>query len=180
MKTVLLKSIRTNIITTRVLLTTTILLSVVCVSLIIAFVYQTNHYHELLTKQTETFQETLDEQTDKYLDLVKAEEPMKTNYPKKNIGKFQLSFYTPTELGKPLEALHTATNTRPKEGRTIAVDPKVIPYGSTVYIEGFGYYIAEDTGGAIKGNRIDIFMLDYNKAIKLGKPYANVHILGKK
>ena len=52
--------------------------------------------------------------------------------------------------------------------------------GSTVYIEGYGYYIAEDTGGFIKGNKIDIFLMDYNKAKKLGRPKAKVWILGKK
>lgn len=173
MKTLVLKSIKANTLAN-------ITLFLICVGLIVLNAYQAHHYKQLLNKQVETFQETLSAQTDTYLDLVKAEEPMKTNYPKKTLGKFQLSFYTPTELGKPLEKLHTATGTKPREGRTIAVDPKVIPYGSTVYIEGYGYYIAEDTGGAIKGNRIDIFMMDYNKALKLGRPKAKVWILGKK
>lgn len=159
------------------------ILSITCLTLILGYIYQTNHYHDLLDKQASQFQETLDKQLDNYLDLAQAEEPVKktyTNYPKKNMGKFQLSFYTPTELKKPYEKLRTATGTKPKEGRTIAVDPKVIPYGTLVYIEGFGYRIAEDCGGAIKGNRIDVFMMDYNKAISLGKPYANVTILGRK
>ena len=73
----------------------------------------------------------------------------------------------------------TKAGSKPKEGRTIAVDPRVIPYGTLVYIEGYGYYIAEDTGGAIKGNRIDIFINDYNKAMKLGRKTATVWILGK-
>ena len=52
----------------------------------------------------------------------------------------------------------TSTGTTPKWG-TIAVDPKVIPYGTKVYIPEFGKtFIANDTGGAIKGNKIDIFM----------------------
>lgn len=51
----------------------------------------------------------------------------------------------------------TSTQTWPEAGRTIAVDPRVIPYGSRVLINGHEY-IAEDCGGAIKGNRIDIFM----------------------
>jgi len=173
MKALVLKSIKANTIAN-------ITLFLICVGLIVLNAYQAHHYKQLLNKQVEVFQETLSAQTDTYLDLVKAEEPMKTNYPKKNLGNFQLSFYTPTELGKPLEKLHTATGTKPKEGRTIAVDPKVIPYGTLVYIEGFGYRIAEDTGSAIKGNRIDIFMMDYNKALSLGKPYANVTILGRK
>ena len=180
MRKTMLKSIKMHTVSN-------ILLTVVCVMLAVANIVQNieyhnniKKYHATIEKVTQTLEQALDEQTDKYLELVKAEQPMKTNYPKKNVGIFELSFYTPTELGKPYEKLHTATNTRPKEGRTIAVDPKVIPMGSTVYIEGYGYYIAEDTGGAIKGNKIDIFLMDYNKAIKLGRPKAKVWILGKK
>ena len=59
----------------------------------------------------------------------------------------------------------TATGTRPLEGRTIAVDRNVIPLHSKVYIKSdypgiTGEYIAEDVGGAIKGNRIDIYFND--------------------
>lgn len=56
----------------------------------------------------------------------------------------------------------TATGTKVKEGRTIAVDPSLIPYGSVVavYIPSLkqwsGLYLAEDTGGAIKGKHIDV------------------------
>ncbi|MBD1371240.1 G5 domain-containing protein [Hazenella sp. IB182357] len=50
----------------------------------------------------------------------------------------------------------TATGTWPKKG-TIAVDPNVIPLGTRLYVPGYGYGVAEDTGGAIKGNKIDLF-----------------------
>mgnify|MGYP005784316259 CR=1 FL=1 len=50
----------------------------------------------------------------------------------------------------------TATGTQAKAGRTIAVDPKIIPLGSTVIING-REYIAEDTGGGIRGYKVDIF-----------------------
>ena len=53
----------------------------------------------------------------------------------------------------------TSTGKKPRPYHTIAVDPKVIPYGSRVYIPEFNkVFIAEDTGGAIKNNRIDIYM----------------------
>jgi 3D (Asp-Asp-Asp) domain-containing protein len=69
---------------------------------------------------------------------------------------------------------YTATMTIPIEGRTVAVDPSVIPYGTKLSINGRSGYIAEDCGGAIKNNRIDIFMNDYQEAINFGKQYVVV------
>ncbi len=63
----------------------------------------------------------------------------------------------------------TATGTYPTAGRTIAVDFNVIPRGSPVWVEGFGIMYAEDTGGAIVGNRIDIMFDTYEEAISFGK-----------
>ena len=91
------------------------------------------------------------------------------------IGNFKLTAYCPGSCcngkwaGKP-----TAMGTKLTPGRTIAVDPKVIPLGSRVAINIDGEwreFIAEDTGGAIKGNRIDVCMArhsdchtsDYNR-----------------
>ena len=68
----------------------------------------------------------------------------------------------------------TATGRKPVVGRTIAVDPKVIPYGSRVFIPGFGWRVAEDTGGQIKGNRIDILVENEEKAYDLGRKSALV------
>jgi 3D (Asp-Asp-Asp) domain-containing protein len=61
--------------------------------------------------------------------------------------------------------------------KVIAVDPDVIPLGSKVYVEGYGQAIAGDTGGAIKGNRIDIFIPSQSEAIKFGRKQINVTIL---
>lgn len=62
----------------------------------------------------------------------------------------------------------TSSGTQAKERQTIAVDPNVIPIGSEVHLEGLGTFIAEDTGGAIKGNRIDIYMKDHYQALLFG------------
>lgn len=62
----------------------------------------------------------------------------------------------------------TATATHAVEGVTIAVDPAVIPYGSLVDIEGIGTFVAEDCGGAIKGNKIDVYFERHEDALKFG------------
>lgn len=64
------------------------------------------------------------------------------------------------------------------EGRTIAVDPSLIPIGSTVLIEGVGIRRAEDTGSAIRGPRIDVFMNDLQEARQFGvKRNVKVYVL---
>lgn len=59
----------------------------------------------------------------------------------------------------------------------IAVDPNVIPLGSKVYIPGYGNFVAGDTGGAIKGNRIDIHMTSLNSARAFGRKTMEIQIV---
>ncbi|RAZ72829.1 hypothetical protein DP120_18010 [Planococcus halotolerans] len=61
--------------------------------------------------------------------------------------------------------------------KVIAVDPSVIPLGSKVWVEGYGHAIAGDTGGAIKGNKIDIFMPDRSAALAFGRKQVKIKIL---
>jgi 3D (Asp-Asp-Asp) domain-containing protein len=63
--------------------------------------------------------------------------------------------------------------------KVIAVDPNVIPLGSKVYVEGYGTAIAGDTGGAIKGNRIDVFIPNRSEALKFGRRSVTVKVLTK-
>lgn len=67
----------------------------------------------------------------------------------------------------------TATGTAAQEGVTIAVDPDVIPLGSWVEIDGHTYH-AEDVGGAVNGNHIDIYFNSHDAAWDFGHRYANV------
>lgn len=60
---------------------------------------------------------------------------------------------------------------------TVAVDPNVIPLGTKLYIEGYGYAIAADTGGAIKGNKIDLYMNSNSECINFGRQNVTVHIV---
>ena len=61
--------------------------------------------------------------------------------------------------------------------KIIAVDPKVIPLGTKVWVEGYGEAIAADKGGAIKGNKIDVFMPTTKKAYSWGRRTVTVKIL---
>lgn len=70
----------------------------------------------------------------------------------------------------------TATGTKFREG-IVAVDPKVIPLGSVLYIEGYGEAIAEDTGSAIKGNILDVAIPDLKEARKWGRKKVKITIL---
>lgn len=72
----------------------------------------------------------------------------------------------------------TATGTKATAGRTIAVDPKVIPLGSKVMIDG-KEYIAEDVGGAIKGNKVDIYFDSHLEALNFGRRTVNVMVVNE-
>ncbi len=69
----------------------------------------------------------------------------------------------------------TATGTHAKQGRTIAVDPRMIPLGSKVQINGHTY-IAEDVGGGIKSNRIDIFFNNHYDALVFGRRTMTIKV----
>jgi 3D (Asp-Asp-Asp) domain-containing protein len=59
----------------------------------------------------------------------------------------------------------------------VAVDPRVIPIGTKLYVEGYGFAYAADTGGAIKGNRIDLCLPSYGACNNWGRRRVKVHVL---
>ncbi|MFS0784134.1 ubiquitin-like domain-containing protein [Bacillus sp. 1P06AnD] len=61
--------------------------------------------------------------------------------------------------------------------KVIAVDPSVIPLGTKVFVEGYGYAIAADTGGAIRGNKIDVFFSSKSKAYQWGKRSVKIRVI---
>jgi 3D (Asp-Asp-Asp) domain-containing protein len=70
----------------------------------------------------------------------------------------------------------TATGTTPRKG-TVAVDPNVIPLGTKLYIEGYGYAVAEDTGGRIKGRIIDVYFESQAECVAWGRRSVKVRIV---
>ena len=72
----------------------------------------------------------------------------------RNLGQFTITYYWP---GEDRYGALTSTGIQATEGMTVAVDHAIIPYGSKIKIDG-KVYIAQDCGGAIKGNKIDVFV----------------------
>ena len=98
----------------------------------------------------------------------------------KSLGTYQLTAYCPCKQccgkdpGSPGYGI-TATGATAVAGTTIAVDPSAIPYGSTIKINDH-IYIAQDCGGAINGNRIDIYFDDHQDALQFGVQTAEVFL----
>lgn len=99
-----------------------------------------------------------------------------------SLGDFVITHYCPCELCCGVWADgYTSTGTKATEGRTIAVDPDVIPYGSQVviaYEDGTEErYIAEDCGSAIQGSHVDVYMDSHQAALEEGVKRAEVYIV---
>ncbi len=89
------------------------------------------------------------------------------------LGGFNLTAYCPCksccdQWGAAPEGKIGSLGVGVYEGITFAVDPRIIPYGTKIYIEGVGVGIATDCGGAIKGNRIDVYFASHTEARKFG------------
>ena len=108
--------------------------------------------------------------------ITKHEEPTEpkkeesiVEIPSKYLGEFSISHYCscPICTSTP-KGSRTATGHIPREGRTVAVDKKLIPLHSVIYVEGLGTFVAEDVGGGVKGKHLDIYIDDHQRALNLG------------
>ncbi|MCH7944972.1 MAG: G5 domain-containing protein, partial [Armatimonadetes bacterium] len=95
-------------------------------------------------------------------------------YTRAKVLTMESTAYTP-DAGRTHPTFITYTGTKAEYG-AIAVDPKVIPLGTLMYVEGYGFGKAEDTGSAIKGNIIDVCIEDLSDALRWGRRDVKVHI----
>lgn len=95
----------------------------------------------------------------------------------RDLGEFEITAYDRTEcLGADGTLNKTFTETTPKANHTVAVDPKVIPLGSRLEIDGV-VYTAEDTGGKVKGRVIDIYFDSHEETEAFGRQKKRVYLL---
>lgn len=127
--------------------------------------YQVTYTSGKETDRKEIARETITKPVDKVIHVGIRETIDGFAYTRKEV--FQATAYT--------GGGRTASGTRARVGE-IAVDPRVIPLGTTVYVEGFGLRTAEDTGGAIKGNIIDIYMGSKGECRRWGRRYVTVYL----
>lgn len=110
----------------------------------------------------------LNQQNNILLELDGIDEENGSEVNSESLGEFTITHYCSCPICCGKSDGITATGTHATEGRTIAVDPDVIPLGSEVIIDGQAY-VAEDVGGAIKGNKVDIYVNSHQEAVNRGK-----------
>ena len=141
---------------------------------------QKEQLKEQLAEPKEQLKEQIDKEkiveieTDKEVDT-QAVQPV-------SLGEFKITAYCSCEIccgewanNRPNGVVYGAIGEELKEGYSIAVDPNVIPYRTEVIINGKTYK-AQDCGGAIKGNRIDLYMEDHQRALEHGVQYAEIFL----
>lgn len=142
-------------------------------------------YHDgVLASENEVTERVITPATDKIIAVgTKARANTHKGFTYKKKITVNASAYEPYNCGGDGRGI-TASGLKAKFG-VVAVDPKVIPLGTKLYIEStddgaswtYGYCIAADTGGAIKGNRIDLCYNTRSECIQFGRRSANVYVL---
>jgi len=98
-----------------------------------------------------------------------------------SLGVFELTAYCPCGLCCGVKSVEdygrTSSDVMALEGSTIATDNSIIPIGTKVSLGKYGVFTAQDKGGAIKGNRIDIFFNSHQAALNFGKQEVTVYLI---
>lgn len=135
---------------------------------------------EGFVEQLEVDKQLLEEEVDrlhlKYEDCKRSKksiEATRSSSRGRLLGTFEATAYTDDVQSQGKWVGQTASGMKPQVG-VIAVDPKVIPLGTKLYVEGYGNAIAGDTGGAIKGKRLDLFMNTNEECYAWGRKKVKV------
>ncbi len=92
-----------------------------------------------------------------------------------DMGEFKLTAYCPCHICSEGYGRATATGKRARSNHTVAVDPSAISYGTKIKI-GDKIYTAEDCGGGVKGDHIDIFVDTHEETLEFGVQYKDIYL----
>jgi 3D (Asp-Asp-Asp) domain-containing protein len=129
--------------------------------------------------------EALDGLTQQYNQLVTDYDKLNSSYIalgkekglSDNWSQFVLTAYSPSDVSQGTTDITFIGIRTDAKLPMCATDPNIIPIGKLIEIKDLGFYLTVDAGGAIKGNRIDIFMADKNEAIEFGKVIKDVRVI---
>lgn len=124
--------------------------------------------HEEVLDEAHTRNDELRNQVSRLEDELKAKEETTLVQYAEHLGKFTITYYCACEKCCGKTDGITASGAVAREGVTVAVDTKSIPLGTYLYIEGIGYRVAQDVGGAVKGNKIDVYVKTHDEALQCG------------
>ena len=105
-----------------------------------------------------------------YVDVFKEPEPTL-----KPIGKYKLTFYCPCQRCSGKWGYRTSSGATCQEGTTVAC--AILPAGTRIYIDGYGYRTVQDTGGGVYGKHIDVFMESHSECLRHGIKYAEIYLV---
>ena len=105
-----------------------------------------------------------------YVDALKEPEPTL-----ESIGKYKLTFYCPCRQCSSGWGHQTSSCAICQEGITVAC--AILPAGTRIYIEGYGYRTVQDTGGGVYGKHIDVFMESHSECLRHGIKYAEIYLV---
>lgn len=103
-------------------------------------------------------------------------ETLKTQ-PIRYIGTFKVTYYCSCEQCCGKTDGITASGAKVAEGVTVAADISMLPFGTKIYIEGIGERIVQDTGGKIKGNKLDVYVASHEQVPSVGVHNASVWVV---
>ena len=92
------------------------------------------------------------------------------------IGQYKITYYCACKQCCGKTNGITASGAKVQEGVTVAADTSKLPFGTNIYINGIGWRTVQDRGGAIKGNKIDIYMNSHAEALAWGVKYLPVQV----
>lgn len=160
---------------------------VLCIVLIIAaFAHANNNANQEPENRSESEIKSVEETEGIDVTDFVVEDETKTQLT--DLGTFRITAYCPCEvccgkwaLNRPIDEsgeviVYTASMTRAKANWTIAADTSILPFGTRVVIDGKEYEV-QDRGGAIKGNKIDIYFDSHEEALQFGVQYKNIFLL---